>query len=224
MKTLLIVADSSLIVETIRLSMRTAAELKVIGEVDGRISIRHQLRCHEPDIVLIDEMQGEANALARIWESRDEDPDATIVMLTMRMDESWLARALSAGADACVSKSAHLPSLDTIILEIVNRNVISALPRTAPLDLLTLNGKARLSEREREIITLVADGLTNARIGKQLCVTEQTVKFHLSNIYRKLGVTNRTEASRFVHMHGPSLAKRITPRLVPEVADAAGTT
>ncbi len=224
MKTLLIVADSSLIVETIRLSMRTAAELKVIGEVDGRISIRHQLRCHEPDIVLIDEMQGEANALARIWESRDEDPDATIVMLTMRMDEAWLARALSAGADACVSKSAHLPSLDTIILEIVNRNVVSALPRTAPLDLLTLNGKARLSEREREIITLVADGLTNARIGKQLCVTEQTVKFHLSNIYRKLGVTNRTEASRFVHMHGPSLAKRITPRLVPEVADAAGTT
>ena len=70
----------------------------------------------------------------------------------------------------------------------------------------------------------MADGLTNARIGKQLCVTEQTVKFHLSNIYRKLGVTNRTEASRFVHMHGPSLAKRITPRLVPEVADAAGTT
>ena len=62
----------------------------------------------------------------------------------------------------------------------------------------------------------MADGLTNARIGKQLCVTEQTVKFHLSNIYRKLGVSNRTEASRYVHLHVPGLAKRIAPRLVPE--------
>jgi DNA-binding CsgD family transcriptional regulator len=59
-----------------------------------------------------------------------------------------------------------------------------------------------LSPREREILGLVADGLTNARIGRELWVTEQTVKFHLSNIYRKLGVSNRTEAARWAQLNG----------------------
>ncbi|MEA2138219.1 MAG: hypothetical protein QOG56_1369, partial [Solirubrobacteraceae bacterium] len=54
---------------------------------------------------------------------------------------------------------------------------------------------------ELEILRLVASGLSNARIAAQLWVTEQTVKFHLSNTYRKLGVANRTEASRYAHMH-----------------------
>ena len=82
-----------------------------------------------------------------------------------------------------------------------------------------LSANEDLTAREREILTLVADGLTNATIGKQLWVTEQTVKFHLSNIYRKLGVSNRTEASRFVHTSAPG-----RPRLVPAPEPAAAVT
>jgi DNA-binding NarL/FixJ family response regulator len=58
-----------------------------------------------------------------------------------------------------------------------------------------------LTQRELEILALVAQGYTNGRIAGQLWVTEQTVKFHLSNTYRKLGVTNRTEASRYAYVH-----------------------
>jgi DNA-binding NarL/FixJ family response regulator len=221
-KTVLIVADSSFFVETIRLSLRSAVDLEVVGKLDGRVSVRHQVRLRQPQIVLVDEMEAAGHALARIRECREEAPGATIVALTMRMDETWIAQALAAGARACVSKSAHLPSLDTILLEIVNGHVV-VVPPAAPPNIRTLTGRGQLSEREREIVTLVADGLTNARIGKQLSVTEQTVKFHLSNIYRKLGVTNRTEASRYVHLQVPGLAKRIAPRLVPEAADAAGS-
>ena len=222
MKTVLIVADSSFIVETIRLSLRSAANLRVAGKLDGRASVRHQVRLRQPEVVLVDEMERADNALTRIRECREEAPDAAIVALTMRMDDAWISQALAAGANACVSKSAHLPSLDTIILEIVQGHVV-VVPPASPPNIHALAGRGQLSEREREIVTLVADGLTNARIGKQLCVTEQTVKFHLSNIYRKLGVTNRTEASRYVHLQVPGLAKRIAPRLVPEAADAAGT-
>jgi DNA-binding NarL/FixJ family response regulator len=68
-----------------------------------------------------------------------------------------------------------------------------------------------LTERELEILMLVAEGYTNSRIAGQLWVTEQTVKFHLSNTYRKLGVANRTEASRYAHVH----------RLIPEPARLA---
>jgi DNA-binding CsgD family transcriptional regulator len=61
---------------------------------------------------------------------------------------------------------------------------------------------AGLTRRELEILKLVAEGDSNAQLAKMLWVTEQTVKFHLSNIYRKLGVSNRTEASRWAQLHG----------------------
>ena len=65
-----------------------------------------------------------------------------------------------------------------------------------------------LTERELEILGLAAGGATNGRIARELWVTEQTVKFHLSNIYRKLGVANRTEASRYAYMHGARRCRR----------------
>ena len=63
-----------------------------------------------------------------------------------------------------------------------------------------------LTRRELEILQLVAEGHSNAQVGRMLWVTEQTVKFHLSNIYRKLDVSNRTAASRWAHEHGVQVA------------------
>jgi DNA-binding NarL/FixJ family response regulator len=216
MNSVVIVADSSFVVETIRLALKNTARLKVLGKVDGRGSISGAVRECQPDIVLVDEMQNSEDCLERIRECRDETPDSTIVLLTMRMDDDWLGDALGAGVDACVSKSSHLPSLGTLIREIVSRNIVCAAPRAAVEAAQPLAAHDDLTAREREILILVADGLTNATIGKQLWVTEQTVKFHLSNIYRKLDVSNRTEASRFVHTGGPA-----RPRLAPAVAPAA---
>ena len=71
-----------------------------------------------------------------------------------------------------------------------------------------------LTAREREILGLVAAGLPNGHIARQLWVTEQTVKFHLSNIYRKLGLANRTQASHYAHMHGLVEPARRSPRPV----------
>jgi DNA-binding NarL/FixJ family response regulator len=212
-KSIVIVADSSFVVETLRLALRAAPGLRVVGKVDGQSPVAQPIRARQPDVVLIDEMQSPDDALMRIRECREEAPTASIVLLTMRMDDAWLAPALSAGADACLSKSADLLSLGTLIAEIVNGNVVSATGPSLAAGGLSLAGKEELTPREREILTLAADGLTNARIAKQLWVTEQTVKFHLSNIYRKLGVSNRTEASRYVHV--PGLAKRFRPELVP---------
>jgi DNA-binding NarL/FixJ family response regulator len=214
MKTLVIVADSSLVVETIRLALRAASDLEVLGKLDGRTNISGSLRLRRPDVVLVDEMEDPQQALGRISECRDTLPDASVLVLSGRVDAPWAGRALAAGAHACVSKAANLPGLEAIIREVVNHNIVSVLPPPDPFADAPSAGRRPLSEREREIVTLVADGLTNARIGQQLCVTEQTVKFHLSNVYRKLGVSNRTEASRHVHLHLPGLAKRVAPRLV----------
>jgi DNA-binding NarL/FixJ family response regulator len=224
MNSVVIVADSSFVVETIRLALKNTARLKVLGKVDGRGSIRNAVGQCRPDIVLIDEMQNSADCLERIRECREESADSTIVLLTIRMDDDWLGEALGAGVDACISKASHLPSLGTLIREVVSRNIVCAPPRAAAEASQPLAANEDLTAREREILTLVAEGLTNATIGKQLWVTEQTVKFHLSNIYRKLGVSNRTEASRFVHVAGPArprLVEAPAARLMPMHAAAA---
>jgi DNA-binding NarL/FixJ family response regulator len=205
MKSMVIIADSSFVIETVRLALRNSAGLKILGKMEGRTSVGRAVTEHQPDIVLVDEMQNAEDALARIRECREAAPSTSILLLSMRMDDEWVVQALHAGVDAILSKSTHLPTLGTLIREIVDRNIISALP--ASTGEVKLSGSAdELTARERQILGLVADGLTNARIGKELWVTEQTVKFHLSNIYRKLEVSNRTEASRFAYVNGLSTA------------------
>jgi DNA-binding NarL/FixJ family response regulator len=164
--------------------------------------VRGPIADAQPDIVLVDEMQSSEHALERIRECREAAPSSVILLLTMRMEDAWISEAIAAGCDACLSKSAHLPSLGTLIREIVARNIVTALPPTLAEGRLPLPAGDDLTAREREILALVSDGLTNARIGRELWVTEQTVKFHLSNIYRKLNVSNRTEASRYAYTHG----------------------
>ena len=115
MKTLVVVADSSLIVETIRLALRAAGDVNVIGKLDGRTDIRGSLRLRRPHVVLVDEMEDPQHALERIADCRDELPDTSVVVLTSRMDAPWTGRALAAGAHACVSKAANLPGLGAII-------------------------------------------------------------------------------------------------------------
>ncbi|HEU0025234.1 MAG TPA: response regulator transcription factor [Thermoleophilaceae bacterium] len=219
MKKMVIVADSSFVIETIRLALRSAAGLNVMGKVDGRGTVRRPIAECQPDIVLVDEMQSSEHALERIRECREEAPSSVILLLTMRMEDEWVAEAIAAGCDACLSKSAHLPSLGTLIREIVARNIVTALPPTLAEGNLALSGGEDLTAREREILALVSDGLTNARIGRELWVTEQTVKFHLSNIYRKLGVSNRTEASRYAYTHG--LLRRAAPRVAATADELA---
>jgi DNA-binding NarL/FixJ family response regulator len=210
-KSLVIVADSSFVIETIRLALRNSAGLTVLGKLDGRASVRRAIAEQKPDVVLVDEMQNPDDALERIRECRLETPAASILLLTMRMDDEWVGRAIGAGVDACLSKATRLPTVGVLIREVAERNVISAMPNSVRE--VKLSGPAEdLTSREREILSFVADGMTNARIGRELWVTEQTVKFHLSNIYRKLGVANRTEASRFAHVNG--LVRASGPRLV----------
>jgi DNA-binding NarL/FixJ family response regulator len=217
MKQMVIVADSSFVIETIRLALRHAAGLKVIGKIDGRVPVGRAVAQAQPEVILVDEMQSPDSALERIRECRESAPAASIVLLTMRMEDAWIGQALAAGVDACLSKSAHLASLGTLIREIVNGNIVSALPPALAAGSPQLRDDERLTAREAEVLALVADGLTNARIGRRLWVTEQTVKFHLSNVYRKLGVSNRTEASRYAHLHG------LLPRPVPPIRPGQGS-
>jgi|tagenome__1003787_1003787.scaffolds.fasta_scaffold20744524_2 DNA-binding NarL/FixJ family response regulator len=199
MQQTIVVGDSVFVIETIRQSLRNAAGVHVTGVADGRKCVTEAVRGSGADIILVDEMQNAEQALQRIRECRSALPSATLILLTMRMDHTWLAQALNAGAEVCLSKSINPAALGTIIRETVNRNVLCHFALDPGRD--TAEG-SQLTVREREILSLVSEGMTNSRIGRELWVTEQTVKFHLSNLYRKLGVANRTEASRYAQLHG----------------------
>jgi DNA-binding NarL/FixJ family response regulator len=198
MKRLMIVADHSFVVQAIRLALRQTAGFQVVGFFDGRGSVRDALTELQPDMVLVDDMQEAQNALNRLEEVAQEAPGAKALLLTMRMEPEWLDQAFAAGAHAVVSKTVHPVSLGTLLREVCHGNVaVRVEPTAAPVG----DTDCPLTDRELEILKLVAEGYTNGRIARELWVTEQTVKFHLSNTYRKLGVANRTEASRYAHLH-----------------------
>jgi DNA-binding NarL/FixJ family response regulator len=198
MKRLIIIADHSLVVHSIRLALRQTAGFQVVGFIDGRSPADGALAERKPDVVVVDDMQLPANAIARLREAAAVAPDAKRLLLTARMDADWLDEAFEAGADGILSKSVHPVSMGTLLREISQGHVVQRFraPRAAPS-----REECPLTEREKEILGLAAEGLTNQRIARELWVTEQTVKFHLSNTYRKLGVANRTEATRYAYTH-----------------------
>jgi DNA-binding NarL/FixJ family response regulator len=211
MKRLMIVADHSFVVQAIRLALRQTAGFQVVGFFDGRSPVRQSLNELRPDVVLVDDMQEAENALTRLREVSEECPDAKSILLTLRMESEWLDQGFNAGAHAIVSKTVHSVSLGTLLREISHGTV--AL-RHEPVSAAPVEHDCPLTDRELEILKLVAEGYTNGRIARELWVTEQTVKFHLSNTYRKLGVANRTEASRYAHLNNlANMTRASTSRL-----------
>ena len=204
MKRLLIVADHSLVAHSIRLALKQTAGFRVVGVIDGRMTARDALMDLRPDVVLVDDMhdpraagQRPDHAFALLREAADHAPSAQRLLLTLQMDEERLADVFEAGAHAVLSKAMHPVSLGTMLREVVRGNVVHRYERRAP----AAAADCPLTLREKEILGLVAEGHTNGQIARRLWVTEQTVKFHLSNTYRKLGVANRTEASHYAHLN-----------------------
>jgi DNA-binding NarL/FixJ family response regulator len=198
MKRLLLVADHPVVVQAIRVALRHTAGFRVVATLDGRSSIRSALSNFRPDVVLVDEMCQRTNAVARLREISREWPDAKLILLSTALDPTVLDEALDAGADAVISRQLHPATLGTLVREVVEGNVVHA-PGPARPAVGAL--PHRLTARELDVLRLVAAGRTNGRVAEALGVSEQTVKFHLCNIYRKLGVGNRTEATAHAHLH-----------------------
>jgi DNA-binding NarL/FixJ family response regulator len=197
----LIIVDNALTAEGIRLEMRHAPSCQIIGYVNGRTQCAMAVADAAPDVVIVDDMSDEQQTLSRIGEVRTAAPQAKIVLLTVRMEAAWLADVTAAGIDAAIAKSASPATVGLLIREVAAGHVFHAFARR-PARARDTSMVPELTARELEILQWVAAGASNGEIARELWVTEQTVKFHLSNIYRKLGVANRTQASHFAYHHG----------------------
>ena len=153
-----------------------------------------------PELIVFDDLRAPHLLTYRIREARSAAPQAKIVVLTVALDAARMAALANAGADAAIARELDAARLATLLREVEAGTVYHVLtrPGEAPA---ALRDDA-LTTRELETLRLVAAGLANGSVARRMRVTERTVAFHLSNVYRKLGVANRTEASHYAHIHG----------------------
>ncbi len=167
---------------------------------------------HKPDVLLIEfNFSGrEVDAAACLRQVRKLHPTIKAVALSPRTDPQEIEAAFNAGASVYCAKTAGVEDIQVAIRQVFENSIyvphsVSSTPAKADADTnehAVIGDVPDLTRRELEILQLVAEGHSNSQLAKMLWVTEQTIKFHLSNVYRKLGVANRTEASRWAQRRG----------------------
>lgn len=160
-----------------------------------------------PDVLVtgIEMPAGEMDGIELVRAGKEAVPTLRPVVLSVYEDTKHIDAALDAGAVAYVIKTAHPDDLRSAIRQAFAHSIYlpgSRQAAAAPTAPVVAEDLPDLTRRELEILRLVAEGHSNTQLAKMLWVTEQTVKFHLSNVYRKLDVANRTEASRWAQLHG----------------------
>jgi DNA-binding NarL/FixJ family response regulator len=178
------------------------AGIRVVAKADSSATALARLQALAPDLLVtaIELEDPDHDGLQLLRHARTAAPALKTVVLTMYEDHEHIDAAFAAGADAYVVKTAHPDDLSLAVRQAFEHSVY--LAHTRPARSQVLDNSPGLTRREIQILQLVAEGHSNAGVAKMLWVTEQTVKFHLSNIYRKLGVANRTEASRWAQLQG----------------------
>jgi len=166
---------------------------------------------HQPAVLLFEPEACVSETSSFLEAVFNERPGLKVVVVSDSDDPDRIGECLRAGVSAYVLKRAEPQDIAMAVRQVFQQSIHLAAPvRTeAPLAAASARSDedlAGLTRREREILSLVADGSSNGAVARKLWVTEQTVKFHLSNIYRKLGVSNRTAASRWAHEHGVQVA------------------
>jgi DNA-binding NarL/FixJ family response regulator len=179
----------------------------VLGKTTDPDELLELVDRHHPDVLVTSiELSHEGvDGIACMQLARERQPSLNVIVLSAYDDAPHIEAALAAGAVAYVIKSAHPDDFAAAIRQSFEHSVFMAgalVTAAAPERLDAEPDDRGLTRRELEILRLVAEGHSNAQLAKMLWVTEQTVKFHLSNIYRKLDVSNRTEASRWAQVQG----------------------
>jgi DNA-binding NarL/FixJ family response regulator len=196
----LIADDHQLIVDGIKRALEAAEGFEIVGEVSSGSQVLPMVGRTNPDLVLLDLRMPGADGLTCLAQIRKRHPQVKVVVLSVSTDEKVIQTVLQRGAAAYVVKSVNPVDLPSVLRQAVDGTVYSAVGLPDRSD--SAARAAGLTDRETAILSALARGLSNEAIGKELFVAEQTVKYHLTNIYRKLGVANRTEAARLAYQNG----------------------
>lgn len=191
-----------LALEGLKILLSDQDDMEVIAIATDGIQLVETVKKHigNVDVVVLNFDLPEANGQACLEYFRWQEWPIKVVVLANEHDDNAIRQALTFGIEALLDKYTPLDQIVTILRQVYGGQIVypsSARRWMRPIE----SPLVMLSERELEVLALAAKGLPNTRISEQLVVSRNTVKTHLKNIYEKLGVTNRTEASMFYHRY-----------------------
>jgi DNA-binding NarL/FixJ family response regulator len=196
----LIADDHPLTLQGIRRVLEDVEDIAVVGEAQYGSQVLPLIGQTNPDLVMLDIRMPKLDGLGCLDRIRERYPKVKVVMLSAYTDKEHIAAALKHGASAYIAKTVNPLDLASALRQAFDGTVYTTFVAAESEE--DAGADLGLTEREISMLRAVARGLSNQAIGQEYWVTEQTVKFHLGNIYRKLGVANRTEATRYAYEHG----------------------
>jgi DNA-binding NarL/FixJ family response regulator len=201
--TVLIADDHPVVIGGIRRALEGHDDIEVVGEAHSGPEVLQMIERRRPRLVLLDLSMPGLTGLECVEQITATWPDVKTVVLSACEERAVINSALAAGASAYVSKRVMSMEVASVLRQTSTGAVFHAATQTHDTSGGTPEPEpeAGLTAREQAILQAVAQGLTTAAISKQLWVSEHTVKFHLTNIYRKLGVPNRAGAIRYALAH-----------------------
>jgi two-component system, NarL family, response regulator LiaR len=207
--TVLIVDDHAVVRNGIRALLEAEGGFEVIGEAGSGGEAVLLAADLAPDVVLMDLVMPEMDGVAATRLVKQESPRSQVIVLTSYHEDEHIYPAIRAGALSYLLKSVGLEELTESVRKAARGEAVLH-PHVAARLVQELHGEsqethmlyASLSERERQVLGLIADGLSNAQIAERLVITERTVKSHVNNILGKLQVADRTQAAIFAWREG----------------------
>ncbi len=192
--------DHELVLEGLQALLQNEDDLQVVATAKNGAQLMEAVHTHMPDVVVMDLKMPAPDGLSCLEQIRRERLPVRVLVLTAFSDGESMLEALEREADGFALKTdppgqtiaaIHQVAHGQMVFPSVVRQWLTERHRAGP--------GSELSEREREVLERVAEGLTNAQIAERLNLSESTVKFHLQHIFDKLGVSNRTEAAAVYH-------------------------
>lgn len=202
-KTRIMIVDDH---EVVRLGMRAAFEAEpdftVVGEASNGAEALAKIPVLDPEVILMDVRMEKMNGIEACREIKSRNPDLQILMITSYTDDDAMISSILAGASGYLLKHVSRVELLRSIRQVASGHSLidPDTARQAMEQLAHLPG-SELTEREREVLALVARGYTNKQIADTLFVTEKTARNHVSHILDKLGLSRRSEAAAFAVEH-----------------------
>lgn len=205
----LLVDDHAVVRQGVKAFLITQPDLSVVGEAGSGEEAVQLAEKHVPDVILMDLIMPKMDGVEATRRIKQVSPRSQVVVLTSYHEDEHIFPALKAGALSYVLKDVSAEELAAAIRKAANGEAVLH-PRVAARVIKELQGKrtdklnpfTELSERELEVLKLIADGMSNAELAAKLVLSEKTVKGHVSNILSKLHLADRTQAAVFAWREG----------------------
>ena len=198
----LIADDHPLILQGLRRTLESCEDIEVVGEAREGSEVLPLVARRAPEVVLMDLRMPGLDGIECVRAIKAAAPEVKAVLLTASEESTAVDAAIEAGASGYVLKSVSALDVPSVVRQVAAGYTMFHRPPERGTSPGSDQDAPALTEREMTILAAVAGGKTTRTISSELWVSEHTVKFHLTNIYRKLGVANRSGAVRYAFEHG----------------------